>query len=287
MSRPPLILALLLALTSGLGVSGVEVEAATGPPDVPGLVELAGREAFVLYTPGSLDRASRVQDWLETLGDEYAGVTGERVRLGAYLLDRREWESADLGAPYGFPRSAGRGRTVLPAFGDQGTVTLWRRYQPEGLPAPGGSPVRGTPEEAASLFTADLWGLFETARGLVLRGPVRGEDPWIDELMAHALAVQALERRNPRRAASFDRFWSHLGRAAMDSVSRGGTEASETFDRWVAHQSRLHELARSMADREGRRGGVFSRLWRLGRKSDGILTEDGLRRRYRDSVPLP
>lgn len=257
------------------------------PPSVSGLVELAGRDAFVLYTPGALDRASHVQDWLERLGDEYAAVSGDRVRLGAYLLNRREWRSSEVTAPYGFPRAAGEGRIVIPAFGDEGTVALWLRYQPDGLPILGGSPLRGTPEEAASLVVADQWALFETARGLIAHGAVRGGEPWIDDLLAHALVLQALEGRDREGVSALRRFWSQLGKAAGAPPFPDADDASRAFNRWIGYQSGIHAMARRMEEWEGRRTRLCSRLWRLGKKDDGVLTEERLRKRYGELLASP
>jgi hypothetical protein len=271
----PILVPLVLALCLAAPVVGQN-----DPLEVPGLVELAGREAWVRHTPGSLDRAARVQAWLVLLVSEYAKAERELVVLGAYVLDRREWREAGIETPYGLPRSLGGGRLALPAYGDDGTVAFWRRYQPRGLPRLGGVPIRGTETEAASLLLADHLGLLEMARHLTTAGSVRGAEPWIQDLLAHAFLLQTLETHDASRIRALDEFWRQIETALPDPGPRAGYDAGVTFDEWLAHQARIYGLARAMAERETRWMRLYERFQKLGRKGDGLLDEEILRRRY-------
>ena len=262
----------------------VPVTAQTSVPDVMGLLELPGREAWVRYTPGALDRAAHVQEWLRLLALEGAKATGEPRRLGAFVLDRREWESTDLQAPYGAPRALGEGRVVLPAYGDDGTVAFWRRYQPRGLPGLGGMPLRGTEAEASSLFVSDHLALLETARQLVEYGDTRGETAWIQELLAHAFLLQALHPEVGGRVRWMDEFWEQITAAVGDPGTLSSYGSGLTFDEWLGHQAAIYRLARAMEAEESRFMGLYDRFRKLGRKGGGVLTQEGLKKRYGDLV---
>lgn len=204
--RAALALALLLAA------------AAAGAAEAPYLLTLEGPPVTVRYSPGSLDRADQVQRRMSRL----VGETGHRKLrqplLVVELLRAEEWRQIGLAEPYGLPAIGGAGTLVLPAWGDVETVALWRRLLDGWLPSIPGAPVRGSSEEAASLEGADLVGEVEASRIVLSRLGLTGAEPWIDDLLACALAVTALRRHQPERWAEARQIHARL--AARPEAAR-------------------------------------------------------------------
>lgn len=179
----------------------------------PDLLLLPGRFCEVRYAPGSLDRATALQQRLDTLVEalmglvpKSAGTLVPRLRL----LDRERWEASGSDRPWGLPAPVGELELAVAAHGDPATVELARRLTGGYLPPLTGDPLIGTGEEAASLEVADAILQVELAAAWARASGIRGERPWIDGLLAHALARLAWERTDPDRmpaiADLFDRF---------------------------------------------------------------------------------
>src|SRR5688572_26625519 len=145
--------AVLLAL--GFALPGIAA-AEGAPASLGNLLNLRGARSQLRYTPGALDRAAHVQARLDTLAADFANWSGKRFALQGYVLGPEDWAAADMTAAYGLPERTGPGTVAVPAWGDERTVALWRDLLGGALPWGSGLPVRGTPEEAASLALSDL-----------------------------------------------------------------------------------------------------------------------------------
>ncbi len=252
--------------------------AQTAPPPAatPFLLELGGGLVKVQYTPGSLYRAARLQERLEPLVRGLASWGAAAPPPVVYLLSREEWASM-AAAPYGLPAVVARGGLALCAWGDAGTVELWRGLVGGRLPAPAELPPRGSPEEAASVMLADLLAEVETAR-LMLRGAgLRGEEEWIDGLLAHVAARSVRLRQSPALDGELAGLYRALAaaaavRAAPDSGAAGSPA------RWLVDEARFDHAAGLVLAVEG--GGGAKALLKAARRDGGTLGAARLFKRY-------
>jgi hypothetical protein len=191
----------------------------------PDLLLLHGRFCEVFYTPGTLDRAAALQQRLDVFVEAVMGMVPKQAgvlipRLRA--LDPERWQAAGIERPWGLPAPVGELEFAVPATGDAATVALARRLTGGFLPALPGEPLIGTVEEAASLLVADAVLQVELAGAWARAAGIRGEQPWIDALVAHAVARLAWEQTDPDRmpaiADLFDRIAAHRGGAAPPSL---------------------------------------------------------------------
>ncbi len=184
--------------------------AAAGAAQAPYLLSLEGPPATVRYSPGALDRADQMQRRLTRLVAETGHRKLRQPLLVVELLRAEEWRQAGLVEPYGLPAISGTGTLALPAWGDPETVSLWRDLLGGGLPPSWGTPLRGSTEEAASLEGADLVGDVEASRIVLSKLGLTGSEPWIDDLLACALAVSASRRGAPGRWPQVHQFYTRL-----------------------------------------------------------------------------
>lgn len=232
----------------------------------PMLLSLDGPPVTVRYTPGALDRADHVQRRFNLLVAEAGRRQASRQLLVIELLDEGEWRRSRLAEPFGLPAITASGTLALPAWGSDGTVALWRRLLDQRLPSVPGTPLRGSIEEAASLAAADLVGEVEGAR-LVLAGVgTTGAEPWIDDLLASALAVSAVQRYEPSRWPEVRRLFDSLAR----SESAAGDERLRRL-RYAVAAERIAAESGKLAARP---------LLKLARKQGGRLAAATLIERY-------
>jgi hypothetical protein len=242
------------------------------PPQLPHLLLLPGEGAWVHYSPGALDRAARVQEWLRTLAIDHAKWSRQPVPLSAVVLTREEWQGAGFERPYGLPLRLGSGKLALPAEGDSGTVAGWRALLGPELPPLPGFPLRGTPEEGSSLLAADLLARLEASRELVAAGVLRIEEPWVAELAAALVAVSAF-RGEPQTLAHLERLSATL--AATAAGAPGREAAADLAGRLGDH--RAFAAALEVAGQERR---PLARLLALQKQGGGVLTSGYLLGRF-------
>ena len=176
------------------------VAAAAAPEDAY-LFTLEGPPVTVRYSAGALDRADQVKRRLTHLVAETGHRKLRQQLLLVDLLPAEAWREAGLAEPYGLPAISATGSLALPAWGEPQTVELWQRLLDGWLPSSSGPVLRGTVEEAASLEGADLVGHVEASRIVLAKLGLSGTEPWVDDLLACALAVAAIKRHEPGRWA--------------------------------------------------------------------------------------
>jgi len=195
----------------GLVVGLALASSASAQVNLPSLLNLHGDLAPVRYTPGALDRAAHVQARLEALAMDFSRWGSQPYVLQGYVLAPEDWAVAGLDRPYGLPERAGARGVAVPAWGDDRSVALWRGLLHGQMPWGTDMPVRGTPEEAASLSLADLVLQVESARIFVEGERLGGDAPWIGELVAHAVAHQAFASHEAGRLDEIAEVWTRLG----------------------------------------------------------------------------
>lgn len=163
------------------------------------LLDLPGDKVGVRYSHGSLDRAVQLQDSYELLVEDFRSWTRAKVNLVILLLSRDEWKESGFGYPYGMSEAAGGRGLALPSWGDDGTVELWRGLLGSRLPTQPDQPMRGTPEQTASLAVADLIGAIDAARILLRGGGYRGDQLWVDGLVSQVVVLSHIESHHVAR----------------------------------------------------------------------------------------
>lgn len=283
--RWSLITAAALAVFGSAAVAAAPAPAADA--NLPSLLNLRGARSTVRYSPGSLDRAAHVQARLDALAEDFAAWGGGQRELLAFVLGPEDWQAAGLSRAYGLPELTGPGggaAIALPAWGDGHTITVWRALLGTGgapLLWSAGTPVRGTPEEAASLAAADLLAQIELAREFVDRQHLAGGPPWLRELLAATVARAAFERHEAERRAEIVDFFAALARGAASAEPAGAlTEYREDLpypDR-VAASARFFAAAGFLLDRD--RAKTVPLLVKMAAKSGRPLVPGDLLPRY-------
>lgn len=263
--------ALLAAALAPLLAAAAAGQRAADPMALAHLLTLPGDLAAVRYTPGALDRAAHVQARLALLAEDFRDWGAGGMTLRALVLAPEDWPAADLRRPFGLPERTARGELAAPAWGSAETVALWRGFLGGPLPWSAGEPVRGTPEEAASLALADLVLQVECGHLFVERAALGSREPWVADLVAHVAAHTAWLRHEPQRLAEVSAAWRALA---------ARTEAPP----WLVREAQLHAGAEVVVARDGTR--AVKRLMTLARRQ-GALTPGALLRRYPELAQSP
>lgn len=204
------------------------------------LLDLPGDKVAVRYSHGSLDRAVQVQDSFELLVEDFRGWTRAKVGLVVLLLSRDEWKESGFSLPYGVPESSGGRGLAMPSWGDQGTVELWRGLLGTRLPTQPDQPMRGTPEESASLAVADLIGAIDSAKILLRASGIRGDQPWVDGLVTHVVVLSFLSSHHTARLPDVRMLFADLsnrgGGPGAFPVAAAGTPTTLPERLWFESQ---------------------------------------------------
>lgn len=260
---------LLLMAAAASPVSPVHAQG-----EQPFLLTLKDEPVLINYSPGSLDRAHHVQQRLELLTKDASKWMSEELHLRVFVLGRTEWGELGFHLPYGIPGRMPGNTLAVPAAGDEGTVALWTRLRGAPPPPLPGRPLRGTMEEASSLALADLLTEVEAARILLALGEVRGETPWVHQLLAHLLARTAFERYEGPRLGEIAGVFHDLGTGVVAPLSLDSYTQGLDLETYLWFESRFHDGARVVMEGSGKN--EAKRLLKLARKNRGILTEAAL-----------
>ena len=190
-------------------------------------MELRTKRVLFRYTPGALDRATRLEDPLELLVGDIASWTNQSVNLLTVLLSREEWGRVRVDMPYGLPGHLGPHDVVLPAWGDAETVELWRGLLGHELPSPMDMPYGGNSMAYASLNMTDTVMLPEAAKAMLRKAGFFGDRPWVDGVTAHVVALSVLKHGAPARMPEARYVWQSL-------LTQGGGPAARSLEDAVA-----------------------------------------------------
>ena len=248
-------------------------------PAVYLLLRLPGDTVTVRYTPGSLDRAANLQRRLELAVRAFKRWVDLKLEVEVYLLSREEWRQARYDVPYGVPVRVDRRGLAAPAEGDDGTVGLWAEMLEGVLPAVAGAPIRGTPQQTATMILADFVTQLQLCEILADEIGIAGDQQWVRGLMSHLASVDLVRRFESVRLADLDAMYQLLSRDA-------GPRAFSTRDygpdlelgEWLWFQAQFHRGAQVILAKAGK--GSVKKMKQLRKKTDGILHGDLLLRRY-------
>jgi hypothetical protein len=177
------------------------------------LLDLPGESVAVRYSHGSLDRAVQVQDNFELMVGDFRGWTRTKVGLILFLLSRDEWQELDYRQPYGVPEAAGGRGIALPAWGDDGTVEVWQKLLGTRLPVMPDQPLRGTPEQVASLGVGDLVASIEAAQIMLRAAGITGDQPWVERVVTQVVVLSNIQEHHGGRLADVRMVFGDLAKA--------------------------------------------------------------------------
>lgn len=275
----------VLLTLSPLSMLGAEVGAGKAPtvlypePAVQFLLPMEGDYVSMRYTPGALDRAANLQTRLELASRTFERAVNREMQVTVYMLTRDEWEQSAYNIAYGVPLRVGRHNLAVPAFGDPGTVRLWSELLAGGLPQVSGQPLRGTPQEVATMILADLFSQLLTAEILVDDIGIAGDAYWVRGLMTHLASIDAFRRHDPRRLEDLDAMYTRLAQTVGDRPFAARDYGPElSLKDWLWFQAALHHGARILLDKEGK--GALKKMRKLSKRNDGLLRGETLLRKY-------
>ena len=269
-----------LAAVGLCGAGAVEAQSAS-----PLLLDLPGQLALVRYSPGALDRATRVQDQVEAMVENFDSWSKERMPLGVFLLSPEDWQETGLQSPYGLPTPMGGRGLALPAWGTEATVDLWQSLLRSPLPTmPNPSVSRGSPEELASVL----------ARIQLKAAGFRSESRWVEGVAGQILALSGvLTNKDPRLPemrliyASLEEAEGGSGSYSLEALAAAGSlqrdmwfEAQYFNGASIAAQAEGKQSAKKMLRQAQKSGNLL-------RSADLISTFPGLAEWKRTSFAQP
>ncbi len=274
----------LIACTTA--ISGVEADDRLPPREIydpPAeflLLQLVGDATDTRYTPGSLDRSANLQVRLELLARAFAKWADVDLGLRAFVLGREEWERAGYPVPYGMPVRVGKAGLAAPARGDDGTIQLWSGLLGGRLPVQPGIPIMGTPEEAATMLTADVIGQLLVSQMLVDELDLTGDERWVRGVASHVVSSGLVGRIEPGRSSALDIFFATFAqRHPLGTLSTRDDLDDLGLEDWLWFQAQYYFGARTLLVKESGKDAV-KRLRKMRKKNGGTLRADALLGRY-------
>lgn len=253
--------------------------------ELPLLLDLRDDFVTIRYTPGSLDRAARLQVAFRDLVKNLSLWTKQPRASIVYLLSREEWLRLGVASPYGFPGIMAGNRVVLPAWGDAETAKSWGGYLGGVLPSVNKrNSLRGTPDADASLVASQLISEVAVARVHLSQSGIVGTEPWVDPFVAHLAVVSSWSKNKDPRKTAVAKIYSRI------SQSAGGAGAYSFYDyapglppeAWLWYQAQFFEGAVRLERRRG--WPVIKSVIKRGSKRGGTLRAEELLARFPELV---
>ena len=245
------------------------------------LLPLPGERTVFRYTPGSLDRAANLQSRLELELRAFHRWIGSTLQIDVYVLSREEWEQAGYDIAYGLPLRVGRASLAAPSLGDDGTVALWSELLEGVLPRVVGVPLRGTPQQAATMALADFVAQLQTAEILVDEAGLAGDQHWVRGLVTHIANLDFVRRHEPARLGDLDGMYALFSREHAPRTQSARDYVPELGLRdWLWFQAQFHAGAKTVLDKTGK--GALKKLRKLGKKDGGLLRGERLLKEFKD-----
>lgn len=245
-------------------------------PPVYLLLRLSGDLTEFRYTPGSLDRSARLQTRLELAGRAFR-KWAKKVEMipEVFVLGHEEWRGARYPVPYGVPiRLQGNGLAV-PAIGDDHTVALWSELLDGTLPSILGTPIRSTPQQAATMLLADQVAQILVSEMLVDTAGLGGNRPWVRGFATHVVSLGVASRIEPGRLRELDTMYALLERhRPAQGASARDYGPDLPFDEWLWFQGQFHHGAKLLLQDAGNGNDAVKRLRKLRKRGDGVLRDD-------------
>jgi hypothetical protein len=168
-------------------------------------VEARPGTVSVYFTPGSGDRAAKLQQMLEEGARFFADSLQLRAEINLAVLTESDW-AALTPVPYGIPFfSAPASIIFLPATLDGPIPTDYLTHRPN-YSAASLEKIRasGRSFEEGARTTVDLIGLHELGHLYTRAFGIRPPSPWVSEFLATYFAYAFLRRQHPELASLWD-----------------------------------------------------------------------------------
>lgn len=248
-------------------------------PELFLLLRLPGDRATIRYTPGYLDRAANLQNRLELSARIFERWADRPIELEAYVLGPEDWEQARLDMTYGIPIRVGHLGIAAPAAGNDSTIRLWAGKLQGILPTVHGLPLRGSPQEAASLVVADIVVQLLVAEALVDEVRVGGDQHWVRGLMTHVVALGLVKSFDEGRLRDLDAMYALLTQEqGAKTFSARDYHPDLTLSDWLWFQAQFHVGAKQLIEKEGR--DAIKKMIKMSKKQ-GTVPGELLLRRYK------
>lgn len=259
------------------GMVALGVSVGFGQSASPLLLDLSGQAASIRYSPGALDRASKVQDYVELMVEDFDSWSKERIPLGIYILSPEDWKGIGLQEPYGVPSPMGGRGLAVPAWGTPETVQLWESLTKSRLPTmPSESISRGTPEEMASLLVSDVLGIFELAKIQLKSAGFRGDKPWVEGVAAQIMALSGALLHKDQRLPEMRMIYGSLEAAGGGPQAHALPEltSSRSVQTKLWFESQFFTAASIVAESGGKQ--PAKQMLRTARKNGGVIRASDL-----------
>lgn len=276
----------LIAVILYPGVSSGWEAAATeerGSKPLINLLALPSDWVEMRFTPGSLDRAARLQGRLEDLIRHVSAWSkGPPQPLEVLVVSPDEWAALQIEHPFGFPVKKDKDSWYAPAWGTEGSVQLWKGLAGSEVEGIGQFQVRGNPKEIASLALADLVLEIEICRSFMSSRAVAGgaEGVWLNDLLGHVLCTASDQLRSYQdpvgSATLFQALAVAEGAPAELVLSDYGPDLD--FATWLGFQARFAQGSQLIWANTGKAS--VKRILRMRRRKGAPLVFEDMLREY-------
>jgi hypothetical protein len=217
---------------------------------------------------------------LELLARSFERWSDLRVEVQVFVLGREEWEQAGFNVVYGLPLRIGETALAVPAEGDAGTVELWQTLLDGRLPQVQGLPLRGTPEEVASLAVSDILTQVLFAEIVVDTTGLAGDAFWVRGVMVHLLSWTMLERLGTDRPEDVKALYEQFLRwHEPRSLTVRDYDHDVALADWLYFQAQFLTGARAVYAQAGKDS--FKKMLKRKKKGGGTLAGEDLRRKFK------
>jgi len=267
----PLIVAVAVALLCCLPPMLASASSPDGYSPLSFLLDLRGDSVKVRYTPGSLDRASHTQDRFELVVSDCKSWAHNSMPLVVYVLGPEEWQAAEVDRPYGLPQHMSSTELAVASWGDAQTVALWKDLLGRRLPVVGGTALRGSPEEVASIALQNVMAVIEAFEMCLAGSGISGDQPWIDGFLVQVMSRSFIQKHEAGRLAEVDGVFASLSERGGGPGALALSQAlePESLTQWLWAEAQFYEAAKRLAEEAGK--APAKAIFKLAGKQKGNL----------------
>jgi len=230
------------------------------------LLRLPGDTVNVMYSAGTLDRASHVQRRLEALAGALTKWTKHPYGMTVYVLTRADWEASNAGPYYGIPGRVTGDSLSIAAEGDIELAAFWARLLGRPAARLPGYPLIGPAEGADALAVSDLFLQLESTAVMLRQAGWSSNTPLTMRLAVHLAAWDVLAVREPTRVGELDRVFADLARWPTEHEQGQGME----IEAWVSLESEVYRASnwvRSAVDKS-----ATKKVLKAAEKNGGVIS---------------
>lgn len=259
---------------------GVASAMSAQPPRDVHLLRLPGDTVDVMYSPGTLDRASHVQKRLEVLAATLRDWTRYPVGATVYVLNRSDWKATQAGPYYGVPGRVMGDALAIAADGDMELAGFWQYLLGRPAPQLPGVPLTAPPEGADALAMSDLLLQLEATASMLGQAGLSASSPINNRLAVHLTAWDILALHEPERVDELDRVFTDLGRWPTRPLD----DRDLTLEEWVSLEAHFFRGAQII--RQGSGKNPSKKVLRSAMDNGGVIDLEPLTGKKKLRAPL-